>query len=180
MIVICENEKCKKEFDKPTWQVKKSNHNFCCRKCSNIMSNTNRWKDHISLQNRYKCEKCGKKRGWRSKNKLCENCYNTQQREKNKLITIGELKRKHNSRTNGRWYSAEIRNYARMWNPELVNKPCQKCGYSHHTELCHITAIKDFDDNIILGEVNDPKNLVVLCPNHHWEFDNKTGGSTGI
>ena len=38
--------------------------------------------------------------------------------------------------------------------------------------MCHIKAIKDFDDNTTLGEVNDPKNIVVLCPNHHWEFDN--------
>ena len=170
MIIPCEN--CKTEFDKPKWQIEKSNHNFCSRRCSNIKSNENRWKDHITLKEKYKCKLCGKQRDYRTKHKLCETCYSTQQKEKNQSITIGELKQKHKKRVNGRWYSAEIRNYAKAWNTELVQKPCQKCGYSLHTELCHIKAIKNFDDTSTLGEVNNPKNLLVLCPNHHWEFDN--------
>ena len=82
------------------------------------------------------------------------------------------MKEKHKSRSNPRWYSAEIRNYAKNWNPTLLNNPCRMCGYSTHTELCHIKAIKDFNDNISLDEINHPTNLIVLCPNHHWEFDN--------
>lgn len=30
-----------------------------------------------------------------------------------------------------------------------------------------------FDDEALVKEINDIENLVPLCPNHHWEFDNK-------
>ena len=171
MTVICET--CKKEFDKLERFVKKSEHHFCSRKCSNTKSNENRWKNHVTLKEKYKCQSCGKKRDYRTKHLLCEVCYSITQTDKNKSTTLGELKHKHNQRVNARWYSAEIRNFARNWNPTLVNKPCQECGYSKHTELCHIKAIKNFDDDATLGEINHPTNLLVLCPNHHWEFDNK-------
>ena len=103
---------------------------------------------------------------------MCQSCYNLQQREKNQSITIDELKHKHKNREIPNWYSAEIRNYAKMWNADLVSLPCQMCGYAHHTELCHIKPINKFLGNTTLGEVNDPSNIVVLCPNHHWELDN--------
>lgn len=50
-------------------------------------------------------------------------------------------------------------------------KPCYNCGYEKHTEVCHIKAISDFDENTKLSVINDPSNLVRLCPNCHWEFD---------
>ena len=31
---------------------------------------------------------------------------------------------------------------------------------------------KDFDDNNTIAEINDISNLIGLCPNHHWEYDN--------
>lgn len=29
----------------------------------------------------------------------------------------------------------------------------------------------DFSSESLMIEINDPKNLIVLCPTHHWEFD---------
>lgn len=49
---------------------------------------------------------------------------------------------------------------------------CAICGYNKHIEIAHIKAVSDFDDNATITEINDPKNLVGLCPTHHWEFDN--------
>lgn len=49
---------------------------------------------------------------------------------------------------------------------------CFVCGYEKHCEICHIKAIKDFRDDSFITEINDIENLVALCPNHHWEFDN--------
>lgn len=49
---------------------------------------------------------------------------------------------------------------------------CQRCSYSKHIELCHIKVIHTFDINSTLGEINSPDNLLILCPNCHWEFDN--------
>ncbi len=51
-------------------------------------------------------------------------------------------------------------------------KFCQVCGYSNHVEICHIKAVSAFPEDAKLSQINDPINLVYLCPNHHWEFDN--------
>ena len=44
---------------------------------------------------------------------------------------------------------------------------CQK-----HVELCHIKPIHSFSETSTLGEINSENNVVQLCPNCHWEFDN--------
>ncbi len=49
---------------------------------------------------------------------------------------------------------------------------CHECGYSKHVEICHILAVSKFPGSSLIAEINDPSNLVALCPNHHWEFDN--------
>jgi predicted restriction endonuclease len=52
------------------------------------------------------------------------------------------------------------------------SQDCYLCGYNKHTEVCHIKAISAFSDDTLVGEINHIGNLVALCPNHHWEFDN--------
>ena len=54
------------------------------------------------------------------------------------------------------------------------NKPkkCIVCGYIKHYEVAHIKAVSDFDDVTLISEINDEDNLIALCPNHHWEYDN--------
>jgi len=49
---------------------------------------------------------------------------------------------------------------------------CKVCGYDVHVEIAHIKAIKDFSEESTIREINDLSNLVTLCRNHHWEFDN--------
>ena len=49
---------------------------------------------------------------------------------------------------------------------------CANCGYDKHVELAHIKAVADFDDDTLLSVVNSPDNVLSLCPNCHWEFDN--------
>lgn len=49
---------------------------------------------------------------------------------------------------------------------------CVICGYDKRIEIAHIKAVADFDDNTLVSEINDISNLVALCPNHHWEYDN--------
>ena len=46
------------------------------------------------------------------------------------------------------------------------------CGYDKHVEIAHIKAVSDFDDSSLISEINHPDNLIGLCPNHHWEYDN--------
>lgn len=45
------------------------------------------------------------------------------------------------------------------------------CGYNKHVEVCHKQAIHTFSETATIGEVNAPENLLILCPNCHWEFD---------
>ena len=51
-------------------------------------------------------------------------------------------------------------------------KQCIVCGYDKHYEVAHIKAVSDFDDNALISEINSINNLIALCPNHHWEYDN--------
>ena len=38
--------------------------------------------------------------------------------------------------------------------------------------MAHIKAVSDFNDDTLISEINDIDNLIALCPNHHWEYDN--------
>ena len=58
---------------------------------------------------------------------------------------------------------------------------CVSCGWSHHVQVCHIKAIKDYSKDTLVSEVNALSNLILLCPNCHWLFDNnKMVRSEGI
>lgn len=52
-------------------------------------------------------------------------------------------------------------------------KECAVCGYGHRIDVCHIKSVSSFPDTATVAEINDLSNLVALCPNHHWEFDNE-------
>jgi hypothetical protein len=51
-------------------------------------------------------------------------------------------------------------------------KKCMNCSYDKHVECCHIYPISEFDLDATEEEINDPSNIVLLCPNCHWELDN--------
>lgn len=68
------------------------------------------------------------------------------------------------------WRWAYVRSLNRSWN-EPLGRRCLVCGYTHHVELAHIRAISTFPLTTTLQVVNDPSNVLGLCPNHHWEFD---------
>lgn len=85
-------------------------------------------------------------------------------------ITKGEL---FQNRSN--WQSARstIRKLAQDKYQKLGNNnQCVVCGYSNHVEVAHIKAVSEFSDNSTIEEINSIDNLVGLCPNHHWEYDN--------
>lgn len=49
---------------------------------------------------------------------------------------------------------------------------CLECGYDKHVEIAHIKAVSEFDGDCYMEEINHIDNLMALCPNHHWEYDN--------
>jgi hypothetical protein len=162
--IIC--AACNLQVEKDHWNVIDNKPSFCSSICSN--SRHHRWKGHIKKT--LHCLTCGIPIDLRGKTKTCSNCYFTTVKSRIEKITVGELKSKYKRKKNP-WYSAEIRKFCRTYNPDLVNTPCQKCGYSRYTELCHIKPISSFVDSSTIKEINDRNNIIVLCPTHHWEFD---------
>lgn len=73
------------------------------------------------------------------------------------------------------WQSARssIQKEARRMYFEHTQIPkCAICGYDKHVEVAHIKPVSDFNDDTKISEINSLDNLIGLCPNHHWEYDN--------
>lgn len=132
---------------------------FCSRSCAAAHNNKCKPKRKPSG----KCVSCGDP--IRSKYTYCKNCFPL-----SSLLhkTYGELcsLRKYQK------HSA-IRDHARKrFLASDLPKKCIICGYSKHIDVCHIKAIRQFSDATQLSEINSLLNLMPLCKNHHWEFDN--------
>jgi predicted restriction endonuclease len=70
-------------------------------------------------------------------------------------------------------FRAVIRKHAHyVFNKHHEHQECKVCGYDTHVEVCHIKSVSSFSDDSLISEINSIDNLVGLCPNHHWEFDN--------
>lgn len=65
-----------------------------------------------------------------------------------------------------------VRQWARDRYKKLASGSCANCGYAKHVEICHKKPIKSFPVTATVAEINDISNIVALCPNCHWEFDN--------
>jgi hypothetical protein len=87
-----------------------------------------------------------------------------------KGITKGELR---TASKTFQYYQIYVNRHARkVYNESEKPAHCKVCGYSLHTEVCHIKGLKSFHDDVPVKEINDISNLERLCRNHHWEFDN--------
>jgi len=64
-----------------------------------------------------------------------------------------------------------IREHARGVLFKVRARMCQVCGYTFHVDCCHIKPIRAFPSTALVGEINDPCNLIALCKNHHDELD---------
>lgn len=133
---------------------------FCSRSCS---------AKHINRKRKvFKYCGCGALLSNRSRSKYCANCR-PKHRNRNTSVTLQELKDNYTKSQ----YHAKIREHSR-WTYKLSGLPmaCKKCGYDLHVDVCHKMDLKDFELTATLYQVNAIDNLVALCKNHHWEFDN--------
>ena len=115
-----------------------------------------------------KCRRCGEKFPGHG---TCSKCKNEilANKERFQQTTLAELSESYEA--NGihkSWRYSELRNDARR---KTDFKLCAICGYDKHVEVCHVRPISSFPPTATVAEVNDVRNLVGLCPNHHWEFD---------
>lgn len=140
------------------------NLKFCSRHCAATYNNKLRERPPIL------CERCEKKLDYRYKNVLCSSCKKIYSIEKLGEKTLGEIRRLPSFTVHRH---VRVRNHAdrvmRYYN--LKVNYCLFCDYKNHVQLCHIKDIGDFPDSAKLKEINDPANLVYLCPNHHWDLD---------
>lgn len=141
-----------------------NNPKFCSRSCAAITNN--RYAPKRELQGN--CRTCHAK--IRKKVSYCKECW--QDRQVNwSETTMGELKGSDNANFGGRY--PHLRALSRKW--YIANsRPliCGICGYDKHVDICHIKDAKAFPESTKVSEVNAQSNLIALCKNHHWEFDN--------
>lgn len=147
---------------------------FCNNKCSNIYNNS------LRRRKQSVCKTCGKEfdryktdAGRWSWSKNCQKCQESGYGNsitflnKTKSQVYQENKTKQSARN------------AICGNAKIVYKhsskvyKCVVCGYDLHVDICHLRAVSDFSDDTKIEVINDINNLVALCPNHHWELDNK-------
>lgn len=183
MKVNCQN--CGKEFDKFPNQIKKHPINYCSRSCAAIINNKRfpkriknkppsgkiyPKKEKVPKIRTRLCDKdtcaCGKAKEKRSK--TCSTCVTNKSLSRTKIDAI------YSHQLNRASKYCRIREHARLIAKKngLLNQPCAKCGYSKHVEICHVKSISEFSNDSTIGEINDISNLIQLCPNCHWEYDN--------
>lgn len=124
------------------------------------------------------CTKCGVI-CMREKNRLNKNVFCTREcfsifhyGYATKTVTLADIYYSNSYKSNV-W--SKVRGQARSIIKKLNITKCQHqdCNYDKHVEVCHKRAISEFPLDTPISVVNDISNLIVLCPNHHWEFDNQ-------
>lgn len=107
-------------------------------------------------------------KAFESRNFCCRKCATT-------FARLGDLSKEEiKSKTTGyQSYRTTIRrNSYLVMEQSTTKKECAICGYDIHVEICHIKSVSSFNSSAKLSEINDINNLIYLCPNHHYEFDN--------
>jgi len=102
--------------------------------------------------------------------KFCDSCRRANYKTLDQ-VTKGELFGKSRN-----WQSARssLRRHAyKVFKRTKQTLYCYVCGYDKHVEIAHRCAVSNFADDVLISKINAADNLVALCPNHHWEFDNK-------
>jgi hypothetical protein len=164
---------CGVNFEKSVSEIKRNgDRHFCSRSCSAKTNNLG--KRRYSSRSCKQCQKEYITTKTHRSLKLCQDCKSSHSDTGSiRDMSISDyykrdsVKNKHPS-----WKSAHVRSFNRSWNKDLTRLSCQVCPYSTHVELAHIKAVSDFPEDTKLSIVNDPSNILVLCRNHHWEFDN--------
>jgi hypothetical protein len=144
-------------------ELKTKNPKFCSRKCATSYNNRiTKRKYEPNL-----CPECNKE--IQRSSIVCSNCqftYNT--KKYGDSHTLGEFKKIKASKNRYQGIRNHAHRVAKINN--MDNTKCHCCEYKNHVDLCHIKDICSFSDETTLTEINDPKNLIFLCPNHHWDL----------
>ncbi len=146
------------------------NVKYCSRRCASIVNNKMFPKRKRKIK--FQICSCGSQFSLAEKrSKYCPDCLERFKQERDKFgnhtLEYFCVKNRMNHPS---WKFAEVRGHARKINSHLRTR-CQVCGYAKHVELAHIIALHKWPLTSTLNEVNAAANILVLCPNCHWEFD---------
>jgi hypothetical protein len=149
---------------------------FCSRSCAGVYNNIHFPKRSVLVVTAI-CSRCGNPfevSGRKRHNlKRCPECTGK---------IFPQLWKIHNM-SKGEVFSASIswqaarsmiqRHAREVYKHAALPKECKECGYSKHFDVCHILAVSEFPEDILVGVINDPGNLIALCKLHHWERDHE-------
>ncbi len=143
----------------PTCKTETSNPKFCSRSCAAKWNNTHYVK---RTKKPTYCKVCSAE-VWNRKT-YCNKCND--EHNQNDIdwstVTYGEIKGRAKYQKNAR-----IRSQARRTYNHLTI--CEKCGYNKHVHYHHIKDISTFPDDAFVSDINCRENIMILCPNCHWE-----------
>jgi hypothetical protein len=118
-------------------------------------------------------------------NQSCSAIFNNKKREKNiptqkkdrpeKFSYLNGLTKREFFEMKEIYYKfrSQIRKHAQyVYEKNEGGRVCKVCGYDKHIQVCHIKSVSSFKDDDLITDINSKNNLVGLCPNHHWEYDN--------
>jgi len=146
-----------------TKTTKEKRTKFCSRSCSTSYNNRH-YKRPQSTRREYLCKICKKRIDHRGT--LC-NEHNPA------IVDWGSICIKDLIKVRKYQAHSRIRDLARrIYRKSDKRQECCKCGYSLRVDICHIKAISSFNLKTKISVINSIDNLIALCPNHHWEFDN--------
>lgn len=135
------------------------NPRFCSRRCAAIMTNSEKPKRPRTGR----CRQCSKP--IRSRHVYCSTCRTA----KRANVTLQDLLDRKGHPAGA---ASAVRQRARAVIARCGRGgQCERCSYALHAEVCHIKAISSFPLHAKVSTINAPDNLLVLCPNCHWEFD---------
>ena len=86
------------------------------------------------------------------------------------ILTMKDLKE---GKTYNAWKARLSNHSRRIYLNSTSDHSCKNCGYDKHIDVCHIKPVASFSESCTVAEVNSLDNLVGLCKNCHWEFDNQ-------
>lgn len=164
---------CKKIFTKHTCAIKEGKNDFCSRSCAAKINNT--IPGRVPRPSLRKCVTEGCKETLYSNRdgqaQYCRNCITN--RKHIRGANVSELSIQDTTKRLGaNKYNVIHSHCITLHKKEKLTTSCEMCEYPHHLELCHIKAISSFPKDAKLKIVNARENIMFLCRNCHWEYDN--------
>lgn len=165
---------CQNKVYRPPSHREKVKHGrfFCTQSCSASFNNTGKQKNKPKERICVNCNKVYFFVWKENRSRYCSECFVPP--NDYKLVSLKTFREKpYIKRRHPSWAYSHLRVLNRTWNKHLSIFPCQNCNYTKHIEFCHIKPISSYSEDTLLGEINHESNILILCPNCHWEFDHE-------